>query len=574
MQIKGGLTLATLNPIGWEDFGFVREFEVQGNRLTVNNGSLELVNEDRQLVYNWIYNEWGRFIGFPIEITNSNGYLGRFYLNLRTATITDNAIKADLVVRKGNDNFYERAQGLTFEEVYKKGFLTDADFKLFPFLVVQEYTNIEKIALLATLITTTKSVYDLVKDGSYLVAEILNPFNIAALVVKGIAFLIYAIAVIILLVSTIKEIKALVYPKLRNFKMCSDYRLIQAGCNYLGFTLDSYYIASKSAYHTIPVPTAVPNKSIFDFFQDELTTVFQNQGYPTALDGSIATLWGLIDDWLKLHNLEMFVNDGIVKIETPSYFDGAPSLTIPSAFSLQEAPENEYTFNNEVRDIWRRKYLQYSVDYTDSQSIDIANDQNDVRVEYITEPINIPAGYEDLVQHTGFYEVISAHAMCRRKNALTNTEKTFLKIAVVIDNLAGSFDLYSNLQQGVNDRKGVGMIGSQWFSVPKRVYCPDSSGKQPSNYQQLLSLGALYNSNHADYDTKNQNRKRYSMTIPMSPNDFDTLQTSNRVILEQTGEIARVMSASYKDAPSRRTCELILQVADNAGFNTKTTKLS
>ncbi len=573
MIIKGGLTLAQMNPIGWEDFALVREFEVQGNRLTVNNGQLKLVNEDKELVLNWIYNQYGRFIGFPIEIT-AQGYLQNFYLNLKTATISDNQLQADLVVRKGVDNFVERAKGLTFQEVYRKGFLTDADFTNFPFIVMQEYTAIEKIALLATLISCTKSVYDIIKDAAYLIDEIANPTNVAALILKAVTFLIWVTAVIILLVSTIKEVKALVYPKIRNFKKCSDLKLIQAGCEYLGFTLSSSYLENNSNLCTVPVPTAVPSKSIFDFFQDELTNVFHNQGYPTALDGNIATLYGLIEDWLMVHNLELFVNDGIVQIETPAFFDTTPTLTIPSAFSLQETTENEYTFNNEVRDIWRRKYLQYAVDYVDTQSIDIANDQNDVRVEYITEPINIPAGYEDLVSHTGFYEVISSHALCRRKIALANIEKTLLKIAKVVDNLAGAFDIYSNLQAGINDRVGVGMIGSQWFSVPKRVYSGDSSGKQPSNYQQLLSLGKLYNENHLIYDVKNQNNKRYEMKIPMSPNDFDLLQSGNRVILEQTGEIVKVMSASYLDSPSRRECTLIIQAEDNAGFNTKQTKLS
>jgi len=571
MNIVGGLSDTPLNPVGWEDFGLVREFEVQGQRLTVTNGSLKLANEDRELLFNWYYNQFGRFINYPITVTSSNGFNQRYFLDLKTGKFSDSDFEADLVVRQGNDNFFDRSKGLTFEEIYKKGFLPDSLFVDCPFQVVQQYTTLEKIVLLATLLSLSQTLINITKEAIYLVNEAANPTNVAALILKAITFAIWLTATIVLLITILQQIKALVYPKVRNFKMCSDYDLIKAGCDYLGFTLSSTYLfALKDSYFTLPVPKAKVNKSIFDFTQDELTNVFHNQGYPTSLDGSIATHFGLIDDWLRLHNLEIFVKDGVVQIEQPTFFDSTPLLTIPVAFSDQENSEKVWTYNNELRDVWRRKYLTYAVDYVDSHSPDI---DGSVRTEYITEPITIPTGCNDLVGHEGFYEVQGAHALLKRKNKLLPAEKLLFEIASKVNQITAIFGGGSNLASGILDRQGIGMIGSQWFSVPKRVYANRQNGKQPFNYLSVLSMDNLYVNNHAQYDVINQNARRFASTIPLSPNDFDILQVNNRVFLE-TGELAKVMSCKYTESESQRTAEMILQIADGSAFNTKTTKLA
>jgi len=572
MDIYGGINESEkLNPEGWEQFGLVRQFEVQDNRLTVDTGSLTLYREDRQLLHDWNYLQYGRFINYPIKITSGNNYVGRYYLDLSTQVFTDSSFTANLVVRMGNDHFFERAKGLLFEEVRAKGFILDSMLVNFPYQIVQQYTTLEKVILVATLIGLSQTFINIIRDAAYLINEIANPTNVAALILKALTFAIWVTATVVLTIQLIKEIKALVCPKIRNLKGCSDYDLIDAGCRYLGFTFASdYMVQFKDNTFFLPVPEAVPSKSYFDFTQDELTNVFQNKGYPTVLDGELGFLWGLIDDWLRLHNLEIFVRDGLVRIETPEYFNNTANLQLPYAFSDQTNSQKEWTYNNELRDVWRRKYLTYQTDYVDTHSPDI---DGPVRTEYITEPINIPTGFEDLIAHKGMNEIQSGFALLKRKNKLLPGEKVLFEIAKKADQIINLFGGSSNFASGINERQGIGMIGSQWYSVPKRVYANRSNGKQPSDYLQKLSLDTLYLTNHAQFDVKNQNSKRFEIEIPLTPNQFDIFQANNRFYF-LTGELAKCMSCTFKEAKSQRVASMIVQIEDNSAFNTKTTKLA
>jgi len=570
MEVFAGLNNDQINPVGVLDFGLVREFEVQGQRLTVTNGQLELVNEDRVALLNWIYNEYGRFINYPISIV-SLGFNQRYFMDLKTAKITDSSITADLIVRRGNDNFYERSRGLTFEEVFKKGFIPSDLINYLPYQVVRETTALEKVMLLATLLTVSQTLFTIIQQTAYLVAEGANLLNVLVLILKAVLIAVWLIATLALLATILKEIKSIILPKVRYFQMCSDYDLIKAGCDYLGFTLQSTYLKSKqSKYFTVPVPKAKPNKSIFDFLQDELDQVYHNQAYPSSLDGSIATHWGLIEDWLKLHNLEIFVSDGVVQIEQPSFFNSTTNLTLPVAFSDQQKSEKSYVFNSELLDVWRRKYLSYQIDYVDTHSPDI---DGSMRVEVITEPITIPPNCNDLVAHTGLYEVQSAHALMKRKDKLLPAEKALLVLAKKADQILNLFGNGSDLASGISARDGIGMIGSQWFSIPKRVYVDKATGKQPKDYLAKLSMDVLYQQNHASFDVKTRNARRFEMTIPMTPNNFQVLQSNNRFYTED-GELARVMSCKFYDSEQQRKAEMIIQLSDNSAFNTKVTKLA
>ena len=565
MKILLGLQDQEVSPIGWENFGLTRNYEVKGNRISVTSESLELANEDAEIVREWVYNQYGRFVNVPSKLISDTGFTDDLYLDLKTLVIKDSGVRANLQVRKGNDHFFERANGLTFSLLHAKGVLPESIYVDCPYQIVKDYTDLEKLILAFTFLSLTQTAYQIIKDSANLVAEIANPFNIVVLIIKLVIYAIWLVATIILLVKTLIEIKEIIFPKTRFLKMASDYDLIRIGCDFLGFTFVSNYLYERKDTHFIlTCPESRKGESIFDKIQNAIAPVSFNNGYPTALD-SVQTLYDVIQEWIEFHNLEMFVYGGVVRLEPKPYFDSTASLVLPRAFSNQSLNENEYGFNNDPNEVWRRKYLTYQVDSNERHSPDLFGETN---AERMTDAINLPPDGKDLLNIVGMPEIRSKYALLKRKASLSNGEKLFKGIAKVIDNIAGT-----GFANNIQERIGIGIIENQYFPITKRVYANRANGKQPVDYIDQLSAEKIYIEQHQQDEVKNRNARRYKMTVPMHPNNFALLQYNNRFLLS-TGELAKAMEVKYTESPSRREADVVYQIADESAFNMQTIKIT
>jgi hypothetical protein len=551
-----------INPRNINDFGFVKDFRNPRSRVSLDFDNVVLVNEDYNRVINWVYNEYGRHENIPLTIIADDGQSYPHYLDLSELKYGTNELECGIQARKGTDHFFDKAENTTFELMYQNGGLVDSDFKKTPFLIVPNDLNLQRVVNLMFVLSVTQQVVTLVFEGEKLIADGLDVVGTGVLTTIGkiIAFALHLIITIINFIALGINIRTLYFPKLRYFKACSDYTLIKKGCEYLGYSLNSNALLSLANIHTLPIPQST-SQSIFQTLFNDLGDLFNN-GYPTASD-STPTIYSLIESYLDLYNLKIFVYDSVVTIERRDYFMQNASLTIGKTFAVQDKRSYSKTFNNS--EVWGRKVLSYQIDSTDVHTSDI---DYRIQAEYITQPISTLNA--DLVNLKGLKEIRVPFSLGDRKNSYNAIEEYALSLFLNIDALINAFGGNSNLASVVTNRLGVLVIADQFFQNTKRLYL-GSDNKQPSNYLDLLNIDQIYIDYHQDLEVANNCVVFEKFEIPFTQAKFASLLQNNFVILED-GDIVEAVSIGWKDRKAKATIEIAS--SDESSFNVKTIKLT
>lgn len=555
------------------EMGLVRDFTQKETGVTLDTTTITLVNESAKRLNDWIYNNTaggalggaGRFENPPAWLTTNAGIRYPQYLNLAGMTGKDYEIQVGIESRKGNTHFFDKAKGLTFELMRRDGALPDDIMVNVPYVIQQDDVMLQAVVLLSTGITLTINLINLIKATADLAADALDFIGtgLAAFIAKAIVYAIWIALTAIAIIQAAIQLKELLFPKIRYFKALSDYELIKRGIEYLGFTLESSFLESIKQIHTLPVPELEDSPSIFDFLQNETNDYF-NAGYPKAGD-STPTLWSLINHYLTGYNMEIFVNNGVVKIEHESTLMQTATVTVKPTFTLQDERASDWRYNDE--DVFGRKYIYWQVDYDDTHSPDR---MKGLRAEYITEPVTVIN--PDLVNVTNLVEIPLDFSWLARKNGLTKPEKIARDLLAAADNLINAFGGSSNLAATVDQRIGVGMISSQYFSKTKKIWIDPSTGRQPADYYNRLSADNIFVDWHAIKNVSEYCRKMPGdMTVPFTEDNFNAL-LSNYFINLTDGTKAKVLLSNWKD----RQYKAVLRVAvpDASGFNVKTTKVA
>lgn len=87
---------------------------------------------------------------------------------------------------------------------------------------------------------------------------------------------IYVASLLIAITEMAIRLFSLIFPKVRNLLGCKVKDLIEQGCNYLGFSLDSTLLSTEN-WTILPVPLVRGRKGIFKFIPDDLISPF-NKG--------------------------------------------------------------------------------------------------------------------------------------------------------------------------------------------------------------------------------------------------------------------------------------------------------
>jgi hypothetical protein len=546
-----------LNPRGFEDFRFYRDFVSTQSRLEVQTDRLNLVNEDYARLYDWIYNEQGRFEGVEANVVDDLGNVYPHFIDLSTLTFTNNDVECDLVARKGMAHFFERANGLTFERMFFEGAIPNTAILDVEYLIVPDDLNLQKAVALTLQISISFQISQAILEVAKLVGDATNPLTATNAVIKAIAIAVQVTVLAVQFAINSVTLKELYLPKVRRFKAMSDYSLIQLGCQYLGYTLDSQILHALRFICTLPKPQMKPNGSIFQFYFNQLSDYY-NTGYPTTAD-SCPTLWSLIESYLTTYNLRCFVYDGRVKIERTTFFQQNANLVIKPTFSDQQTRERVWEYNDE--EVYLRKYFRYQSDFTDLQAVNGIP----INVRY-SERQTIPNTVinADLVNIKGLNEYVVPFDLAAVKTELTGIENAISTLFGIVDSVVNFFGGNGNLQANITDRLGVMLISQQFFSQTKRLWMMPQGLKQVPDYQQKLSMNHIIDVFHPDLKVKNNAKRVEKMTVPFTMQKFKTLEQNNFVTLE-SGEVAEVANVTYYDRGFK--ADLVLYFDDTSAFN-------
>ena len=554
-----------LHPEELNSLGFKSTFGKRPTQSLLSTDTLTLVNEDREQILTWIYNN-GRTENIPVTCISDSGVTFEYYLQHKGTIFTSSTVQMNIVPRKGNLSFFENADALTFELLFKKGALPESLAVKTPYLIVRDALVSETLILTVTGISLTFEIIQVIKDISDFAAEALNvsPLQIPATILHGVGLAIKLAALVVALIQVINDLTQLYFPKLRYYKVCSFLTLLEAGCAYLGYTLDSTLLTDIRRYHVLPVPLASnkQKESFFEFLPDELPE-YETNHFPSASD-TVPTLGSLIEAIETIFNAETVVYDGVVKIEKRSTFFGSPITTIPSVLTEQATREDKWTFNDE--DVWKRKLLRWQVDYQDLHTTD---GHFKMISEYSTEPLTIVN--QDLVDIHESQIIDFPFAIGKRKNKLTRIENGVKKLFGLVDKLVDIFTTNPNYAGNVTDRIGALIISQEQFSITKLLYLGNDA-KQPTNYRNYFETETIYNQYHLDWEIKTNAKKEFqSMPVPMTDYKFQQFAQNKYVVLEDTNETVELLSCVWEDR--QHEAKIDYRVFDNWASNTQVIKI-
>ena len=532
------------------EIGLSTDYTGNPDVLSIDTDTIILPREAKDLILNHVSTQ-GVFEGIPYRIETSGGVSLEYYVDLTEGTVyRDYEIEVKIKKRKGSDNFFENADGLSFELMNSKG----VNFNLvdIPYLIIPDNQAEIGITLAISIYVLTKESIQATKDlitASRDFIEAVSPNigippvppvgEIISLGLAVLAQLAYTIAVYGALLKMVRQMFELLFPKVREYKGSTVKDLLEKGCSYLGYTFQSTLIDANSNLTIMPVPMVKEKKSIFDYIQNDLNFSF-TKGYPSAMD-SVATLGELIRAIEIWFNARTKVNNGIVEIERRDYWQSITNNTTIPALNVQDSRQNEYILNTD--EVFKRSYIHYRVDYSDTHTLDFFDPTD---AEFSTEPLNVINS--DLVSIRGLNDVNIPFALGVRKNSLNWIEKFAKGFLKTVDGITGIFGGGTSFESQITNRVGVTQVSQQYYSTTKILWAVN--GKQPDNYTNYLKAGNIYNQYHKINEININGYKIFSdVPVRLRSEEFISLLDNNFAYIN--GVLCEILTINYVDEESK-----------------------
>lgn len=538
-------------PLDLLEIGLVSDFTNRPEQLKLTSDRITLPREGLEIVQDWI-NTNGLFQGIPATVTTLDGTIINYYADLydpsNKPVFSTYWVELKLKRRLGKENFFNRAQGLSFDNMKKKG----VNFDTFdvPYVIVKDNSTEMALSLSIALYSMTRELIDQAVALVQTVKDIIDATTINAgapsfdtgdiigLAIQAVFQLIFIGLLIVAIIKMAQQFFELIFPKIRYFKACKVKELMSKGSNYLGFDFESDLLDSISGLTILPVPIQKEKKSIWEFLQNDLNFSF-TKGHPSTQD-TTELLGSLFDAMETTFNGRTWVRNGVVRFERRDYLQNISQNLIKIALNNQDDRTESYTYN--TGEAWKRYYPHFQTDFSDLHTLDQFESTD---AEYSTEALNVVN--EDLVTIQGLDEINIPFAQGVRKNQFTWLEKLAKEFFAVIDQVTAAVSTGTNYEGLIDKRKGVLQISQQFYSVTKLLYTVN--GRQPENYQDIIGAPAIYNNYHEINEiTQNSYKIFQDVPIAISPPEFVNLLDNNYAEIE--GLICEILSIQYNDEQS------------------------
>jgi len=524
-----------------ETFGFKSNFEDRISEAEMTFDEISIVNPHTSIIDEWI-NTYGVGVGIPSSV-EFGGINIPCYIDLMDGFIKyERRYTVKLKKRKGLDAFFDFADGATFEWLASQG--VDFGSRKAKYLIVPTNQGEQALTLFLGIALTSKAIAEQIREIAYLLtansieATGTDPIHVASTISANIVRISLNVAMLVLysvlFADLISKFKELVYPKVRGLNWASYQTLIQKACEYKGYSFQSTLLADKQDLGLIPVPIIKKQQSIFRFIENDRVS-FYNHNYPTSLD-SVSTLGQLFSALETKFNAEVKVNNGVVRLETRSYWQNTASMNFVEAFNVQENLESKRELN--TNESFLRYYTHFQTDFSDIHTL---NDFDNTVSEYGIKN-NIQQD-EDLNLLKGLYDVNIPFALGSVKTELTFAENTLRKLFSKIDELLGT-----NTSVYVYDRVNILQISEQFFSTTK-FYAINNAGKVSENYGNYSAKNIFDNFHRSEVIDQNGWEKFEGMPMVMDETMFTSLFDNSYVTMNGTS--VKVLSIDWNPRISK-----------------------
>lgn len=546
-----------ISPRNRDSIGVVSDFTGNPEFLSLNVDSIILPREGNDIIKQHIQQN-GLFIGIPYTV-DLNGVTIDYYVDLSDSVnkpmVRQHEIEVKIKKRSGNDSFWERANGTSWELIHSmRPDLIDPYLKDIGYYVVRD--NIAEMVFSLSIATfiMVKQLYDEIYNAATQTNQTATNPVLAAL--NWIVLVIYWATLLLAIVTMVNQLFKILFPRRKFLKGMYYHDLLKAGCEYLGFNTwpSSITFPNNPGWFILPVPLQETNESFFEKVSGDLPDYF-NKGWPTASD-TIPTFGDFLRECEKQFNAKVLIDPftKTVVLERRDWLQQSTQLALTPALNLQPSRDDQYTYNTE--DTWKRYYIHYALDYTDTHTVDgYMYGIHDA--EYSTEN-TVAVTNQDLITIKGLNEVSINFAMGDNKGNLSALEVLAIPFCLGVD-IATFFITFgtggTNYTAQIIDRVNGLKIANEYFAVTKSLYTkivPGTSNKvslATNKYDSDYSATALWNKYHyINYIANNDFIIRENARLRIHQSDFVSLLQNNYAWID--GKLCEILRLEWIDEKS------------------------
>ena len=549
-----------VSPRNRDSIGVVSDFTGNPDVLSLNVDTLILPREANQYIKTWIQNN-GLFLGIPYTVEMDGNITLDYYIDLSDSSakpiVRQHEIEVKLKRRNGSDTFWEKARGTSFDLIVKERGPNYFNTKRLGYIVVRDDAAIMAFQLSVSIFMMTIQLVQSIKDFADRLAE--TTTTPLQAVLKWVIQIIYWISLLAAIISLLSQLFPILFPRIKYFKGLYYSEIFNKGCLYLGYTpLPSDTIFSvQPGWFTLPVPLNEDNDSFFDGISNDLADP-KNKPTCSASD-TTPTFGAWLDEVLKQFNAKLFIDavNKTVRIERRDWLDSQTSLQLDPALNIQPDRDEQFTYNTE--ETWKRYYIAYTLDYTDTHTVD-GKMFSRHQAEYSTEN-NVPTTNADLVTIKGLNEVRINFAMGAPKGKLSFIELLAIPFFALADSVTSTFASIgignaTNYVAQVLDRINVLKVSNEYFGITKSLYvkqAPAGGNKVSLDtqfYDTRYSATALWDEFHyINFIANNDYIIHEEARIRLRQSQFVSLQNNNYIFTNNKWcEVLRIEWIDEKSA--------------------------
>ena len=450
------------NPVNNDDVSLEINFQPGDNDVSLSTFSFEWAENEAKILTDYLKNGVsggkGITMGLPHrrEIVENGKTLNVLdgYIDLASAQWDRDFVTADTKERAGLEWVTEVADGIDFQTLYQKGFLTDNDKVFVPYVIssVPNYKDImiTTLTLVSIGIWIQQSVKEITADGTK-VSTIIDSLGG---IIGTIAAIIYAIFLVISIVKLILDLVALVISRVKYAASMSVNRQIEAACNYLGLKYSSAILQDTTfnRLHIIPEAFAAPVTQADDRIKGYLFgNKIEQTGYYT---GTFGDLLRRITGMFNLRIVSSAKGLELLPMLKPLT---SANFTIPDYYIPQ--------FTTNASNLVSNLELRFETDMVDLNTID--NYKGTIMQAQLSHP-RLSKAERKLQLLKGFNQVSFGFSRAIRKEKLTQPEEAVDALLDVIGAVVGALIKAANAVIGIvnkimeklrNVKRVLGRIG-------------------------------------------------------------------------------------------------------------------
>jgi len=486
----------------WQGLQILATFDNDNNQPNITSSELTFTNEMGKKIIEHIDNGAngignGIFEGVDFKMWLNNPSTDVFDGILDLADDIEinrdkNQVKAKLLKLDGLNTFANISDSITMALLEQEDVFSSSDYVDIPYVKETPFDFISTAILVLSIYQTTKQLQDITREIADLAGDSggeaagsLSTGLVGAGIItfaKGAAKILYAAAMLYILIDMMDELLSLLYPAKKYHRGIKLKTIIEKGCSFAGYNyinsipeLDNLYLIPRK---TTEGRKNIPNSDTgLPVTRGPLYTLGKCVGLVKDLFGAKVSISG--DDV----NIVPLINTGFWEKTSP-YVTPDVKIDVEKYNTNELVPTKVYSFSVDDSDYWTLENYRGT--------------SYEVKV--------MPNSYSDLRKVTmkGIEELQFPVSLGVRKNELSVLENTFKALAKVVDKLSKIFGSNPDYSGRIENRKGMLKMSSDLVNVPKLLRL-NSQLLLPTDYKDNWSAKYLYENylNHFSFVLNN-----------------------------------------------------------------------